>query len=92
MTINECQPGQRIRVVQTIDRREGDWKAEIIGTIVSVENRKTESWYAHSKDNKYWLLRVHLRKDDGEESLLNLDGRTEVELLGGPTPNTQSKP
>lgn len=78
---NELKPGQRIRVVQTIARREGDWRGDIRGVIVDVEQEPTGSWYAHARDDKYWLGRVRLRKDDGELTTLTLDQHSEVELL-----------
>ena len=50
---------------QTINRREGAWSGrETIGTVLSVENEPTESWFTHSRDNKLWLRRLRLRKDD----------------------------
>ncbi len=84
MTIDECRPGQRVRVVQTIERREGDWHDTVIGVIQSVTLEKTGSWYAHSKDDKLWLRRVRLVKDDGEVSVLSVDVLTEIELLDPP--------
>ena len=78
MTLAELQPGRRVRVVQTIDRRAGDWHAVVEGVIQSVEEQKTGSWYAHSKDDKYWLRRIRLKKDDGEISVLSVDQYTEV--------------
>lgn len=81
MQFEALKPGQRVRVRQKIDRRERDWQTTVEGVIAQVEVAKTGSWYAHSKDNKFWLRRVRIRKDDGEISALNLDQFTEVELL-----------
>ncbi len=83
MTIDELKPGQRIRIVQTIDRREGDWQTAVEGVVQAVELQKTGSWYAHAKDDRYWLRRIRLVKDDGEIALLNIDFRAEIELLDG---------
>lgn len=82
MTFDECKPGQRVRIRQMIDRRDRDWQAEIVGTIEKVEMQKTGSWYAHSKDDKLWLQRILLRKDDGELSMLNIDEHTRIEQAG----------
>lgn len=82
MTIDECKPGQRIRVRQTIDRLADDWHGDVTGTIRKVELAKTGSWYAHSKDGQLWLQRIQLEKDDGEISVLNIDSLAEIELLG----------
>ena len=81
MTIADCQPGQRVRVLQTVERRERDWHAAAVGVIQSIELQKTGSWFAHSKDDRFWLRRIKLVKDDGEESILVVDPLTEVELL-----------
>lgn len=83
MTIDELKPGLRVRVRQTIDRRAGDWQTAVVGVIQSVDEQKTGSWYAHSRDDKFWLRRICLRKDDGEITVLNVDNRTELELLDG---------
>ena len=83
MTINECQPGQRVRITQEIDRREGNWRTEVVGVVETVKQEKTGSWYAHSKDDKLWLLRVRLKKDDGELTTIAVDPLTRVELLDG---------
>ncbi len=82
MRIEELEPGQRIRVRQTIDRRAGDWRTIVEGVVQAIEVDKTGSWYAHAKDDKFWLRRIRMVKDDGEVSVLNVDAATEVEVLG----------
>ena len=79
MTIEQLKPGQRVRIRQTIDRRAGDWRCEVVGVVEAVEVGSTGSWYAHGKDDKFWLRRIRLKKDDGEITTLNLDQWTEVE-------------
>ena len=88
MKIDDCKPGQRVRIIQEIDRREGAWRSEVVGTIRSIGQEKTGSWYAHGKDGRLWLLRIHLEKDDGELTTLSADPLTKVELLTdtAPTP------
>lgn len=81
MDARECNAGQRVRVTQQIDRREGCWLTQVTGTVVSVGPAKTGSWYAHAKDGKYWLLRICLRKDDGEVTTVTVDPFTVVEPL-----------
>ena len=49
----------------------------------TVEPRATGSWYAHGKNDKYWLLRVELVTDDGEVSWLTVDQNTRVTELPG---------
>lgn len=53
----------------------------MVGEVVAVKMQKTGSWYAHSKDDKLWLLRVQLKKDDGEITILTVDPYTRVEML-----------
>ncbi len=81
LKVTDIAPGQRVRITQTIERRERDWQQTVEGVVQAVEMGKTGSWYAHSKDNRYWLIRVRLRKDDGELTLLNLDNQSRCELL-----------
>ena len=79
LTLQDLKPGQMVRVRQRIDRREGDWTTEIVGTVLELTPQKTGSWYAHSKDNKLWLVRLRLQKPDGEITTLTLDQWTEIE-------------
>ncbi len=81
LAFEDLRPGQRVRVHQMIDRRAGDWHGTVVGVIQDVEVSKTGSWYAHGKDDKLWLRRIRLAKDDGELSTLNLDQWSQVELM-----------
>ena len=84
MAGDEFLVGKRVRITQCVDRREGVWSGDVIGTIVSLALQKTGSWHAHGKDAKLWLRRILLRKDDGELTTLTLDRSTRVEELDGP--------
>lgn len=75
------KPGQKIRVFQEVDRREGNWTNEVVGTVVAVTAEKTGSWFAHGKDDRFWLWRVRLRKEDGELTTLTVDQYTRFEIL-----------
>lgn len=86
MEKQELRPGQRIRVFQEIDRREGNWKHEVVGTILDVRPEPTGSWHAHGKNSKLWLNRIRLRKADGEVTTLVVDQHTRVETLRGEPP------
>jgi len=76
------QPGQRVRITQTVPRLSGAMTTAVEGAVVSVGQGKTGSWFAHSKDHKLWLDRVELRKDDGELVVVNLDQHSQIETLG----------
>ena len=79
--IDQFEAGQRVKVVQQIPQRDEVWTHEVVGSIMRYEQRKSGSWFAHSKDDKIWLDRLVLRKDDGEIVTCNLDRYSHVELL-----------
>lgn len=81
MPAPSMKPSQRVRVLQTIRMREGDWQTGVEGEIVSVESKPTGSWFAHGKDDKLWLTRLRIRKDDGELVDLILDRDSVVTVL-----------
>lgn len=74
-------PGQRVRVTQQVPRQLGTHTATVEGTLLRFGQQKTGSWFAHSRDNKLWLDRLELQKDDGELVALNLDQYSRVEVL-----------
>ena len=78
---SDIQPGQRVRIYQEIDRREGNWSNAVEGTVVRAEPEKTGSWYAHGADDKLWLYRIRLQKDDGELTTVVVDQHTRCEML-----------
>src|SRR3954468_22470388 len=77
------RPGVRVKVVQQIAARNYTWTSDVVGTVVEYRQKQTGSWYAHSKDDKLWLDRLVIRKDDGELTTLNLDEYSHIEILGG---------
>jgi len=77
------QPGQRVKIVQQIPHRSRVWTTELQGEAVKYEQAKTGSWFAHAKDDRLWLDRLHLRKVDGEVVIVNLDSYTHVETVSG---------
>ena len=77
----QLRPGVRVKVTQQIAARDYSLTSEIRGTILDYEQKTTGSWYAHSKDDKLWLDRLRLRKDDGELTTLNLDDYSHIEIL-----------
>lgn len=87
MQIETLKPGQRVRITQTIDRRDQDWHRTIVGVVQSVRPEKTASWFAHTKNGQYWVWRVRLTKDDGELTTVNVDPRTHIEILDGDAGN-----
>lgn len=76
----ELKPAQRVRIIQTIHTRQGDWRTEVEGEVVSFSSQPTGSWFAHGKHNRLWLPRLRLKRDDGEivDLILDRDSRAEV--------------
>ncbi len=77
---NQLKPGAKVKVTQQIAARHYTLTSEIRGTITAFEQKPTGSWFAHSKDDRLWLDRLTLRKDDGEITTLNLDAASHVEV------------
>ena len=73
--------GSKVKVVQQIAARDYTWTTEVIGTVVEFEQKKTGSWYVHSKGKRLWLDRLTIKKADGELSVLNLDQYSRIEIL-----------
>lgn len=78
---NRLIPGQTVQVRQTIHTREGDWQSTVEGKVVQLTPRPTGSWYAHGKDDKLWLQRLRLEKEDGEVVEVNLDRDSIVTII-----------
>jgi hypothetical protein len=78
---HSLRPGVRVKVTQQIAARDYTLTSEISGTILDYQQKQTGSWYAHSKNDRLWLDRLSLRKDDGELTTLNLDDYSHIEIL-----------
>lgn len=92
LPIRTFVPGEKVVVIQQIPQRDEVWTTKVVGTVVRAEQVKTGSWYAHAKDDKLWLDRLTLRKEDGELVVVNLDPYTHVERLEGPPQVSQQAP
>jgi len=77
----QLRPGAKVKVTQQIAARDYALTSDVIGTVLSFEQKQTGSWYAHSKNDKLWLDRLLIRKADGELTTLNLDDYSHVEIL-----------
>jgi len=77
----QFEPGMRVRILQQIPQREDSWMTQLEGEVVSFEQRKTGSWFAHGKDDRLWLDRIEIRKDDGEVTVCNLDQYSRIEII-----------
>lgn len=81
MPLPDLKLSQRVRVVQTIQTRAGAWKTQVEGRVVNIAADPTGSWFAHGKQDKLWLDRLRLEKDDGEIVDLVLDEKSVVTSL-----------
>ena len=77
---SRLRPGSRVKVTQQIAARDYAWISEVIGTVVSYEQKQTGSWFAHSRGDKLWLDRLTLKKPDGELTTLILDEFSNIEV------------
>ncbi|MDX2114192.1 MAG: hypothetical protein SFZ24_01045 [Planctomycetota bacterium] len=83
-TTNLYRPGMRVRIHQQIPFAKGTTAMHVEGVIQRFGQQKTGSWFAHGRDDKLWLDRLELRKDDGEIVVFNLDQYSRVEVLSSP--------
>jgi hypothetical protein len=81
MMVGEYQPGQRVRITQQIPFGQRTLTTMVEGVILRSGQQKTGSWFAHSRDNKVWMDRLEIQKDDGELVTINLDQYSAVEVL-----------
>lgn len=80
LSMTQYSVGQRVRVTQQIAWGQKTTVTNAIeGTIRRFGQQKTGSWFAHAKDDKLWLDRIELVKDDGEIVVCNLDQFSVVE-------------
>lgn len=66
MSPTKVLPNQKVRVTQKIRTREGTWQTQVEGEVISFDPSPTGSWFAHGKNDKYWLPRLRLKRPDGE--------------------------
>lgn len=81
ITPDTLTPGSRVRITKQVARQGTALTNTVEGTVVKAEQRKTGSWYAHSKDDKLWLDRLEITKDDGEVYICNVDVHTVIEVI-----------
>jgi len=81
ITPDTLTPGTRVRITKQVARQANALSSAVEGTVVVCEQRKTGSWYAHSKDDKLWLERLEIKKDDGEIYICNVDSQTVIEII-----------
>ncbi len=83
LRVPDLRPGERVRITQRIVGGNRTWVQAEVGVVESCRAEKTGSWFAHGKDGKLWLMRIRLRKDDGELTTLVVDQHSVIERVGG---------
>ncbi len=73
MIASNYRPGTRVRVTQQLPFARAGASISVEGVIQRFGQQKSGSWFAHAKDDKVWLDRLELKKDDGEIVVVNLD-------------------
>lgn len=73
-------PGAKVTVTQQIPHRDKTWTNKVSGTILEYKQKPTGSWFAHAKNDKLWLDRLKIQREDGELMMLNLDDYSHVEV------------
>ena len=73
-------PGAKVKVTQQIAARHYALPTVVRGTVLEYGQKETGSWFAHARDDRLWLDRLVLKKDDGEITTLNLDAYSHVEI------------
>ena len=49
------------------------WSTTTEGVVLRARQAETGSWLVHSRNDRLWLDRLEIQKDDGEITTLNLD-------------------
>jgi hypothetical protein len=81
---SQLVPGAKVAVTQQIPHGQRTWAQEVQGTVVLFEQKPTGSWFAHAQDQRLWLDRLVIRKDDGEITTLNLDQYSAIRIESAP--------
>ena len=81
--IRGLQPGQRIRITQTVRvGSTGTWPAVVEGVYRKVNYLSTGLSTDRVPEDDIVVVAVHFTKDNGELSSITLDERSKIELMG----------
>ena len=82
------QPGQRIRITQTVRVGLTSWPATVEGTYRHVDSLATGLATERVPEDDIIVPIIHFTKDSGELSSVAVDENTRVEILAPPTTST----
>jgi hypothetical protein len=81
--LRRLQPGQRIRITQTVRVGNQQWQAVVTGTFRHVNYLCTGLATERVPEDDIVVPAVHFTKDNGELSSITLDEQSQVEALPG---------
>jgi hypothetical protein len=76
--LNELQPGQRIRIVQTVRVGQKKWTTTVEGAFRQVQYLATGLATHRADDEEIVVPTIHFTKDNGELSSIAIDENTQV--------------
>ena len=80
-TLQRLQPGQRLRITQTVRVGLQSWPAVVTGTFRSVSALVTGLATDRVPEDDIIVPTVHFTKDNGELSSVTLDENSRIEVL-----------
>jgi hypothetical protein len=78
--LQRLQPGQRIRITQTVRVGQKTWQATVTGTFRSVSALVTGLATDRVPQDDVVVPTVHFLKDNGELSSISLDEHSKIEM------------
>ena len=79
--LQRLQPGQRVRITQTVRVGLRSWTTTVTGTFREVAYLATGLAFDRRRADDVVVVTVHFTKDNGELSSISLDEHTQVELI-----------
>lgn len=79
--LGELQPGQRIKITQTVRVGQHQWPAVIEGKFRHINHLATGLSTERVQADDILVVAVHFTKDNGEMSSVTLDEQSKVELV-----------
>ena len=80
--LRRLQPGQRIRITQTVRVGLKQWTTTVTGTFRAVNYLATGLATQRVPEDDIVVITVHFTKDNGELSSVTLDENTKLEVVG----------
>jgi len=80
-TLRRLQPGQRLRITQTVRVGQQSWPAVVTGTFRAVRALCTGLATDRVPEDDVVVPTVHFTKDNGELSSIALDEQSRIDIL-----------